>query len=42
MAEYRDICNYWKVEDTGIVTANVEEQKTDATKQKIQDLVSKL
>ena len=41
-AEYRDICNYWKVEDTGIVTANVNEQKTDATKLKIQDLVSKL
>ena len=41
-AEYRDICNYWKVEDTGIVTATVDEQKTDATKQKIQDLVSKL
>ena len=41
-AEYRDICNYWKVEDTGIVTATNDEQKTDATKQKIQDLVSKL
>ena len=42
MAEYRDICNYWKVEDTGIVTANIEEQKTDVTKQKIQELVAKL
>jgi hypothetical protein len=41
-AEYRDICNYWKVEDTGIVTATVNEQKTDATKQKIQDLVNKI
>ena len=41
-AEYRDSCNYWKVEDTGIVTATVDEQKTDATKQKIQDLVNKL
>ena len=41
-AEYRDICNYWKVEDTGTVTATVNEQKTDATKQKIQDLVKKL
>ena len=39
-AEYRDICNYWKAEDTGIVTATVDEQKTDATKQKIQDLVN--
>jgi multimeric flavodoxin WrbA len=41
-AEYRDICNYWKVEDTGIVTATFDEQKTDATRQKIQDLVGKL
>ena len=41
-AEYRDICNYWHVEDTGIVTANVDEQKTDAIKQKIQELVNKL
>ena len=42
MAEYRDICNYWKVMDTGIVTAMVDEQKTDATKQKIVELVNKL
>ena len=42
MAEYRDICNYWKVEDSGIVTATIDEQKTDATKQKIQHLVSNL
>ena len=41
-AEYRDICNYWNVEDSGIVTANIEEQKTDATKQKIQELVKNL
>ncbi len=41
-AEYKDICNYWKVEDTGIVTANVDEQKTDDTKQKIADLVNAL
>ena len=41
-AEYRDICNYWKVEDSGIVTATVNEQKTDATKQKIEELVKKL
>ncbi len=40
-AEYHDICNYWKVEDCGIVTAMNEEQKTDATKQKIADLVAK-
>ena len=42
MAEYRDICKYWNVEDTGIVTATVDEQKTDATRQKILDLVGKL
>ena len=41
-AEYRDICNYWQVENTGIVSAKIDEQKTDATKQKIFDLVSKL
>ena len=41
-AEYRDICNYWNAEDTGIVTASVDEQKTDATMQKIQALVNNL
>ena len=41
-AEYRDICNYWNVEDTGIVTAMIDEQKTDATKQHIQEIVNKL
>ena len=41
-AEYRDICNYWKVEDSGIVTATIDEQKTDVTKQKIIELVSNL
>ena len=41
-AEYRDICNYWKVEDSGIVAATVNEQKTEATKMKIQELVNKL
>ena len=41
-AEYCDICNYWKAENTGIVTAKIDEQKTDATKQKIVDLVAKL
>ena len=41
-AEYCDICNYWSAQDTGIVTATVDEQKTDATKQKIQDLVNQL
>ena len=41
-AEYRDICNYWRATDTGVVTAKNDEQKTDATKQKIQELVAKL
>ena len=41
-AEYRDICNYWSAKDTGVVTAKNDEQKTDATKQKIQELVAKL
>ena len=41
-AEYRDICNYWKVEDTGVVTAKIDEQKTEETSKKIAELVSKL
>ena len=41
IAEYRDICNYWSVEDCGIVTAKSDEQKTDETRAKIIDLVSK-
>lgn len=41
-AEYRDICNYWSATDTSVVTAKNDEQKTDATKQKIQELVAKL
>ena len=41
-AEYRDICNYGSATDTGVVTAKNDEQKTDATKQKIQELVAKL
>lgn len=42
IAEYHDICRYWNVEDSGIVTAKFEEQKTDETKQKIQDIVNHL
>ncbi|MDY6426683.1 MAG: flavodoxin family protein [Bacteroidales bacterium] len=41
-AEFRDICNYWGVENLGCVTAKVDEQKTDATKQKIAELANKL
>ena len=42
IGEYRGICNYWQVEDMGTVTAKVDEQKTDATRQKVLDLVAKL
>ena len=42
IGEYRSILNYWGVEDTGIVTAKIDEQKTDATRAKIFQLVEKL
>lgn len=42
ISEYRGICNYWQVENMGIVTAKVDEQKTDATRQKVIALASKL
>jgi hypothetical protein len=41
-AEYHDICNYWGVEDSGIVTAKIDEQKTDDVKQKILAIVGNL
>lgn len=41
-AEFRDICNYWSVENMGAVTAKIDEQKTEETKQKVIALVSKL
>ena len=41
-AEFRDICNYWGAKNIGCVTAKIDEQKTDATKKKIEDLVSQL
>ena len=41
-AEFRDICNYWGVENMGFVSAKIDEQKTDGTKQKVVALVSKL
>ena len=41
-AEFRDICNYWAVEDMGIVTAKIDEQKSDAIRKKVVDLVAKL
>ena len=42
LAEFHDICHYWQAEDTGHVTAKIDEQKTEATKQKIVELVGKL
>ena len=40
--EYRGIIGYWGVADTGIVSAKIDEQKTDATRAKILDLVKAL
>ena len=40
--EYHDICRYWGATDTGIVTAKIDEQKTEETKQKIEALVQNL
>ena len=42
IGEYRGILGYWGVEDTGVVTAKIDEQKTDATRAKILQLVEKL
>ena len=42
IGEYRGIVGYWGVEDTGVVTAKIDEQKTDATRDKILELVTKL
>jgi len=30
MTSYHDICNYWHAEDSGIMTAKIDEQKTDS------------
>ena len=42
IGEYRGILNYWGVEDTGVVTAKNDEQKTDVNRIRIVDLVGKL
>ena len=42
VAEFRDICNYWNVENVGHVTAKIDEQKTDALKQRVHELAGKL
>ncbi len=41
-AEFRDICNYWNVKACGIVSAKIDEQKTEETKQKIIAMVNSL
>ena len=41
-AEFRDICNYWSVENMGAVTAKIDEQKTEETKQKILEMAGRL
>ena len=42
LAEFRDICNYWQVENMGYVSAKIDEQKTDEIKQKVIALAGKL
>ena len=41
-AEFRDICNYWGVENMGTVTAKIDEQKTEETRQKVLEIVKGL
>ena len=41
-AEFRDICNYWQVENMGFVSAKIDEQKTEETKQKVIALAGKI
>ena len=42
IGEYHGIQSYWGVEDAGIDTGKIDEQKTDATRDKILKLVKKL
>ena len=42
IGEYQGIRGYWGVEDGGIVTAKIDEQKTDATLAKVVALASSL
>ena len=41
-AEFRDICNYWSAENMGVITAKLDEQKTEATKQEVIALAGRL
>ena len=38
-AEFRDICNYWGTKSIGVVSAKLDEQKTEETKSKIVEVV---
>ena len=42
VAEVRDICNYWSVENMGYVSAKIDEQKTEETKKKVQWLEAQI
>lgn len=42
IGEYQGIRKYWGVEDMGVVTAKIDEQKTEETKRRVQELVAKL
>jgi multimeric flavodoxin WrbA len=42
LAGYHDLCRFWHAEDTGVVTAKADEQKTPETQAKIEALVKNL
>ena len=42
IGEYHGIADYWECEDVGIVTADIGEQKTDATRAKVAALAGKV
>lgn len=41
-SEYQSVLAYWGVKDTSIVTAKLDEQKTDTTRAKVAALAAKL
>ena len=42
IGEYRGIADYWEVEDAGVVTAKLDEQKTEAIRAKVAALAAKV
>lgn len=42
LAEYADLCRFWKAIDCGVVTACAEEQKTEEIQKKIEAIVKNL